>query len=149
MSNPNARRLRHAWLAGALCLVFSSVAEARTENLRWTHPNPGEVQAFRVHLGAAPRSYTQTINIGLPTPDAAGVYTYSLQVPDGAVLFVAITAVGTTQLQSGFSNEQVRRPATSGGDGTTGGGTGGTTGSGGDSQDSLGRPGKPVLVPGN
>jgi hypothetical protein len=120
-------------LGVATALLFAVGAEARTEQVRWTHPNPAEVQTFQVHVGPSPRAYTQTIDVGKPARSAAGVYTYDLVVPDTAVVYLAVTATGPTRLRSAFSNEQVRNPAATGGGGTPGGGTGGgqTPGSGG------------------
>lgn len=128
------RRVLTIGLGVATALLLAVGAAARTEQVRWTHPNPAEVQTFQVHVGSSSRAYTQTIDVGKPTRSGAGVYTYDLVVPDTAVVYLAVTATGPTQLRSAFSNEQVRNPGATGGGGTPpGGGTGGgqTPGSGG------------------
>lgn len=119
------RRVLTIGLGVATALLLAVGAAARTEQVRWTHPNPAEVQTFQVHVGSSSRAYTQTIDVGKPTRSGAGVYTYDLVVPDTAVVYLAVTATGPTQLRSAFSNEQVRNPGATGGGGTPpGGGTG-------------------------
>ncbi len=167
-SNPS-RRLALALGAAAFVLAAATPALARNELLRWTHPNPNGVQGFRVHYGPSSRQYTKSVDVGLPQPDAAGVYVYDLVVPNAATIYVSVTAYGPSQLQSSFSNEQLRPPPVagpppgsgsggSGGSGSGGGGssggdtgggsTGGGTGGGGTggSEIPLGAPGQPKLV---
>ena len=108
--------LRGTLLALALTLlVAAGTAQARTETFRWLDPNPlpSPVVAFRIHLGSSSGNYTTVLDVGLPTPDGSGVYSASTDVPDAAVVYVAMTAVA--DLESGFSNEQVRSPVDSGG----------------------------------
>jgi hypothetical protein len=122
--------------AGLLAIPFvallgsSEPAEAGVETLRWTHPSAGGVTSFRVHWGTSSRVYSQVVDAGVPSP-AAGVYTYTVSVPDDTTVYFAISAYdASTGLSSAFSNERVR--GDSGGGGTGGGGTGGGgTGGGG------------------
>ena len=45
-----------AGIGAALILGVPSMAEARTELLRWTHPDAGPVAGFKVYFGTASRS---------------------------------------------------------------------------------------------
>ena len=107
--------MRRRTLLGALALaaglLCASSAQARTELLRWQHPAPAGVAGFTVLVGSAPGQYSQQIDVGKPTPQA-GVYTYSLSVPDSADVYVAIQARGTNGLVSAPSNEQLRAAPT-------------------------------------
>ncbi len=96
----------------ALCLAvglvaLASAASARTELLRWQHPNPSDVAGFKVYIGNAAGSYQTTIDVGLPTA-LSGVYSYSLSVPDSNSVYVAVSAYGPTGLEGTRSNEQLR-----------------------------------------
>jgi hypothetical protein len=103
----SARTLRAVASAAALALV-ASAAHARSELLRWQHPNPSSVAGFKVYVGSASGSYQTTIDVGLPTP-SSGVYSYSLQVSDADSVYVAVSAYGPTGLEGPRSNEQLRR----------------------------------------
>ncbi|HEY8120033.1 MAG TPA: hypothetical protein VII78_01845 [Myxococcota bacterium] len=100
------RALRAAAL-GALLLGLASAASARSELLRWQHPNASAVAGFKVYVGSATGVYQTTLDVGMPTA-SAGVYSYSLQVPDGSTVFVAVSAYGSTGLEGAKSNEQRR-----------------------------------------
>lgn len=88
-------------------LSFASAVLARTEQLRWQHPNAASVTGFRVYVGNAAGVYQTTLDVGLPTP-SSGVYTYALSVPDANTVFVSVSAYGPTGLESPKSNEQRR-----------------------------------------
>ena len=88
----------------ALAVGCAAAANARTEVLRWQHPNPTAVAGFRVLVGNASGSYQTTLDVGLPTP-SGGVYSYSLQVPDPNTVFVVVSAYGPTGNESPRSNE--------------------------------------------
>ncbi len=107
-------------LATAFLLMLSAgPAQARTENLRWLHPDPSSIAGFRVHVGAASGIYLQTIDVGLPL--SGSEYAHSLTISDGASVYVAVTAYDASGLESVLSNESFR-PAL------------------------LGAPGRPVVV---
>lgn len=93
-----------------LLVLAASQSHARTETFRWLDPNPlpSPVVAFKLHMGSGPRDYTTAIDIGLPTPDAAGVYSFSVEIPDTETVYVALTASDILLQQSQFSNERVR-----------------------------------------
>ena len=111
------KRTSHRRVVGiAAAALFGSVlgasgADARNELLRWTHPNPSQVQRFTVHWGNASRSYQQSRDVGIPPANGQGVYSVQIPVPDSSVVYVSVSAVGKNNLRSGKSNEQVRRPA--------------------------------------
>jgi hypothetical protein len=88
----------------ALALGCAAAASARTEVLRWQHPNPTAVTGFRVLVGNASGSYQTTLDVGLPTA-SGGVYSYSLQVPDPNTVYVVVRAYGATGNESPPSNE--------------------------------------------
>jgi hypothetical protein len=91
----------------ALLLGLASAASARTEQLRWQHPNPSAVAGFKVYVGNAPGVYQTTLDVGMPTA-SGGVFSYSLQVPDPNTVYVAVSAYGPTGLEGAKSNERQR-----------------------------------------
>jgi hypothetical protein len=86
---------------------LASGASARSELLRWNHPDPSTVAGFKVYVGNASGTYQTTLDVGKPTP-SGGVFSYSLQVPDPNTVFVAVSAYGPTGLEGTRSNEQQR-----------------------------------------
>jgi hypothetical protein len=103
-----------AGISAALILGAPSMAEARTELLRWTHPDSASVASFNVYFGTASRSYGAPVDAGKPAPDSAGVYSFSLQVPasvENQPLYIAMTASGGEGEESAYSNEKIRGPA--------------------------------------
>jgi hypothetical protein len=100
------RSLRAAAL-GALLLALASAAVARTELLRWQHPDPSTVAGFKVYVGDSPGVYQTTLDVGMPTA-SGGVFSYSLQVPNSNTVFVTVSAYGATGLEGPKSNEQQR-----------------------------------------
>ena len=90
----------------AVCMLsLSAQAQTRVETLRWTHP--GTRDGFKVYTGAASSEYGPPLNIGLPLPDAEGIYQYDLDVPADSNPFVAVTAYNAVG-ESVYSNEQQR-----------------------------------------
>ena len=107
----HAMRMLRSALLVLLVLGLPGSGQARTETFRWLDPNPAPspVVNFRAHLGPDSGNYTDFVDLGVPTPDpVSGVYTASTVVPDNAVLFVALTTLAIDDLESDFSNEQVR-----------------------------------------
>jgi hypothetical protein len=102
-----ARRLSRAFAVSALTLAIAHAASARTELLRWQHGDASTVAGFKVYVGNATGAYQTTLDVGKPTP-SSGVYSYSLQVPDSNTVYVAVSAYGSTGLESTKSNEQRR-----------------------------------------
>lgn len=109
-------------------LGFAGTAEARTETLRWAHPNPGAVSGFRAYKGSTSGSYTTTIELGKPTPDASGVFSFPLSLGDTESAYIVLRAYDAGNNLSTPSNERLYAP----------------TGSG---SNPLGVPGAPTLVP--
>jgi hypothetical protein len=102
-------------------LLLAAAASARTEQLRWQHPDPSTVAGFKVYVGNAPGVYQTTLDVGMPTA-SSGVFSYSLQIPDADTVYVTVSAYGPTGLEGPKSNEQERLGL-------------------------LGTPGKPQIVP--
>ena len=94
-------------MAGLASLLLAGAAQARTELLRWQHPNPSEVAGFTVHVGTSTGRYGQQVDAGLPVPQN-GIYTFNLTVADTQDAYVAISARGTNGLSSPPSNERFR-----------------------------------------
>ncbi len=101
-----------ALLSSVLALLLAASAEARVVTLRWTdaNPAPSPVGGFRLHVGTSSRTYTTTLDLGRPTPDAGGVFSASATVPDGVQAYVALSAYEIGGRQSLWSNEQVVAP---------------------------------------
>lgn len=93
-----------ACCVGLLALATAAPARARTQTLRWQQPTAQGILGFRAYVGAAPRAYDRVVPLGLPTPDAAGVYTAVVSLPDDAASFLALTAYSANG-ESEFSNE--------------------------------------------
>ena len=102
------RGLRSVPLAVALFLMASTLASARTETLRWTHNDPSSVAEFVIYYGSSSANYTTVITVPPLQPDAQGIFTFGISVADDATIFVALTAVDDTGMESGYSNESMR-----------------------------------------
>ncbi len=100
------RMMRAAGLC-ALLLLLAGAASARTELLRFQHPDPASVAGFKVYVGNAAGVYQTTLDIGMPTA-SGGVFSYSLQVPDATSVYLTVSAYGSTGLEGVKSNEQLR-----------------------------------------
>jgi hypothetical protein len=108
----------------ALLLTASTVASARTETLRWTHNNPSNVAGFVVHYGLSSGNYTTVIDAPPLQSDAQGIFTFDIDVPDDATIYVAVTAYDDIGQVSAYSNEGTKSPVPA-----------------------LGKPGRPYVVP--
>jgi hypothetical protein len=104
------RSLRSVPLSMLLVLAVSAIAHARTETLRWEHPNPSQVAGYYVHYGAISGNYTTHINVALPPVNSDGTYSYDVEVPDDEEVYVAVTAYDALSQESAYSNEQQRLP---------------------------------------
>ena len=104
------RKQGRLW-AGAACAALglaAGSAQAETVTLRWRYPAPERVAGFRAHVGGSPGSYARTIDLGRPTPDAAGVYRARVEVDDGELTHLAVSAYDETGHESARSNEWAR-----------------------------------------
>jgi hypothetical protein len=97
----------------ALLLVASTVASARTETLRWTHSNSSNMASFAIYYGLSSANYTTVIGVPQLQPDAQGTFTFDISVPDGATIYVALTAFDGADQESDYSNEGTRSPNSS------------------------------------
>ena len=110
-------------LALALVLGYAGRSEAYTATLRWTEASNGStIASFTVYLGsAAGQSDVLVKSLGLPTPDASGVYSATLTIADGTTVYASVTATDNTGSESPRSNALTIQ--------------------------TLGPPGQPVLMP--
>jgi hypothetical protein len=102
-----------AAIGAAFLLGAPAVAQARTEVLRWTHPDAGSVASFEIYFGTASRVYRTPVDTGKPAPDATGVYSATLAIPadvEDEPLYIALRAIGEDGQKSAFSNERIRTP---------------------------------------
>ncbi len=103
--------VRHSLaILGALITLASAAVPVRAETitLRWRYSAPVRVAGFRVHLGHAPGVSAQTIDVGRPTADAAGIYSARIEVPDGVPSTLSVVAYDATGVESSNSNEWLR-----------------------------------------
>lgn len=107
MRTSRGRRFLRATFAAIALAGLPAAAHARSELLRWQHPNPSTVAGFKVYVGSASGSYQTVLDVGLPAP-VNGVYSFSIQVPDPDSVYVAVTAYGPTGLEGPRSNEGFR-----------------------------------------
>jgi hypothetical protein len=107
------RSLRIAPLAVALFLMVSTVASARTETLRWTHITPSDVAGFTIYLGSSSTNYTTVIDVPPLQPDARSIFSFDIDIPDDATIYVSVTAYDYVGAESGYSNEGIRSPGSS------------------------------------
>jgi hypothetical protein len=119
--------------AALLCvLAYAAEASARSELLLWTHSEPSTVTSFSVNWRQSSGPITVQA-AGLPTPNAQGQYSFTVNVPDGVDVFFTVTASNDGG-DSFPSNEICRGPSpgvacsSGSGGGGTGGGTGGEAG---------------------
>ena len=93
-------------LLPGLLLCVAGAAEAREETVRWTHPLATQVASFRIYVGSSPgASDLMSRDVGVPTPDANGIYSFTVEVDTQETIYVRSTAVAGTSLESAPSNE--------------------------------------------
>jgi hypothetical protein len=110
--------------------MASTVANARTETLRWTHNNPSNVAGFVIHYGLSSGNYTTVIDAPSLQSDAQGIFTFDIDAPDDATIYVAVTAYDDVGQVSAYSNEGTKIPDFS------------------EQDPAVGKPGTPYVVPG-
>jgi len=113
--------------AFALALPAGAQQGLRAETIRWSHPQPAQVALFRVHWGTDPAALDHVREISAAPQAVPGLYSASILVPVDATVYVALTAVGPSGLESLPSATGVRTPT---GQGNSG----------------LGAPGTPTLL---
>ena len=103
----------------AITMMSAGMASARTEVLRWTHPDAGQVASWEAHVGSTRGGYDQVIPLSNPQVDSNGVLQSTIEVADDAVVYIALRAIGQSGERSVISNERERSPSGSGGSGNT------------------------------
>ena len=113
--NPRRRFLgRSKQLGLAVLCIFTlsaGAAQARTEILRWTHPDASEVVGWEANIGPALGVYDQVIPLTNPQRGSDGVYQASIEVADDAVVYVTVRGVGSGGVRSPHSNVRERSPS--------------------------------------
>jgi len=85
----------------------------RTETLRWMHDDPSEVAGFVIHYGLTSGDYTTVFDVPPLQADALGNFSFDIDVPEDATVYVALTAYDYAGQESGYSNEGTRGPDSS------------------------------------
>jgi cysteine-rich repeat protein len=88
-----------------LLIVLAGAAEARVVTIRWSHPNPSAVTAFRLYTRLAGQAVTGPVYVGKPAP-VAGVYSVPLTISDVTATYVTATAYNGVA-ESTRSNEKL------------------------------------------
>jgi len=107
--------IRSMWAAGrrsaaplALALLFGYAggAEGYVATLRWTEPSSSStIASFTVYLGTTSGGSDVLVqSLGLPSPDASGVYSATVTIADGTTVYAAVTATDNTGSESPRSN---------------------------------------------
>jgi cysteine-rich repeat protein len=92
----------------ALCMlliVLAGAAEARVVTIRWSHPNPSAVTAFRLYTRLAGQTVAGPVYFGKPAP-VAGVYSIPVTISDVTATYVTATAYNGVA-ESARSNEKL------------------------------------------
>ena len=111
---PNARFGSLGLLILGAIVMSASAASARTEVLRWTHPDASLVSSWEAHVGSERGRYDRVVPFSNPQVDSDGVLEASIEVADDEVVFIAVGAIGQSGEQSPLSNERERSPDGSG-----------------------------------
>ena len=94
------------FVLGLATLLLAAQAEARTEVLRFTHPEASRVGTFRVYVGSAAGQSDLLVETVTPSgPDPSGVYTYLIELVSETTLYIRMTAVDAAAQESVDSNE--------------------------------------------
>jgi hypothetical protein len=88
------------------------------------------VAGFVVYYGPSSANYTTAIDVPPLQSDAQGIFTFGIDVPDDATIYVTLTAYDGAGQESTYSNEGMRSPALS------------------ETDPALGKPGRPYVVSG-
>jgi hypothetical protein len=114
-----ARRRASRFLScatGALAVLAAAApASARTERIRWRYPAPDRVEGFKIHIGQVSDAYGKVVDVGKPA-QSGSVYEAEIEVPDLAVIFVAVSAYAG-DAESALSNQVTHKPKRGGGAG--------------------------------
>jgi hypothetical protein len=102
------RAIRGASIVALGMILGASVAQARTETLRWTHSEASRVSRFEAHIGPSSGNYDRVINLGVPSPNGSGVRSADVTVGDNEDVYVALRAIGNDGTTSPFSVQRQR-----------------------------------------
>lgn len=91
-----------------MAVAFAVTSFAHSVTLAWDPSPDSGVGLYRVHYGTSPGVYTETQDAGLSMTNTV------LGLTGGVTYYFAVTAVGTNQLESDFSNEVSYTPPVTG-----------------------------------
>jgi len=101
---PGAVRRAAVAIVSALAVIAFSEAfsESYMTHLEWTHPNPEQVESFRVlyAFSEAERAHPKSVDVGKPLQ--VDRFVWPIDVPAESTVWVAVVAVGR--------DEQVSEP---------------------------------------
>jgi len=117
LRSDNFNRIAPLAAAALITLWFASTAQARPENLRWTHTRASEVQRFEVRVSSIDGSSSQIVDLGVPFLGSTGVYDTDVEVGDGDVR-IEMRAFGPGGVPSIWTQPQTRLGSSGGGSGS-------------------------------
>lgn len=94
-------------LAACVLLCAAGPLAARAHELRLRHPAPELVASYRAYFGPGSGDYRQSVDLGPASGPQGGVLTLTFpsSLLGSSVLYLALTAVGWSGLESELSNE--------------------------------------------
>jgi hypothetical protein len=92
----------------AVALGRDASAQTRTEVVRWQGNDVTDTDGYRVHVGSASRSYSDTFDVGIPQL-VGDAYETTITVAADAEVYIAVTAYNA-DTTSFFSNENCKGP---------------------------------------
>jgi len=100
-------RIRPLLAIVTLGLLASSVCEAETRLIRWTHPTPSAVTGFRIFVGYSSGNYEPEFELDVTglTP-VNGVYMLQIEIDGTRPAYVALRAYNDAET-SDLSNERI------------------------------------------
>ncbi len=96
----------------AILAGFTSVAQARQETIRWTHP-AADIEGFRVYSSATPGSSGSSMIEDIILAEAAesdGAFFRELTIADDATVYITVTAYNADGVESFRSNQNMLVP---------------------------------------
>ena len=91
----------------AFLIVSTSSHVAQAYELRFLHPAPEQVASYRAYYGVSSRDYRHSVDLGSASGPQAGVLrvTFPASLQGSFPLYLALTAVTPSGLESELSNE--------------------------------------------
>jgi hypothetical protein len=93
------KKLQFAMSLSLICLAFVSICHATPTKFAWD-ASAGPVQGYKLYYGSTSRNYTVVKDVGNQT-------TYTVDLPEDKVNYVAATAYDANGNESDYSNEVI------------------------------------------